>query len=205
MPRVGCRTTCNLKQALKLLNTLRLTVRVNVCVIERHQRVTSCSVLALSRTLHPHSQCIICWQTLTQSAIGGKSRLVTWQDTPDIDWVSHWPHHLLFGKLTLDFFYNSARNAVKILSSFIFAKLSTSNEPPAERSARKRSFRLRGCEIPCSGVYINCGFSLSFDLLQSYFKMGKMAKIKLNSTNFIMISFKLHSRFGFLCICGEIF
>lgn len=53
IPLVGCRTTCNLNQALKLLNTLRLTVRVNVCVIERHQRVTSCSVLALSRIVPP--------------------------------------------------------------------------------------------------------------------------------------------------------
>lgn len=53
IPRVGCRTTCNLNQALKLLNTLRPAVRVNVCVIERHQRVTSCSVLALSRIVPP--------------------------------------------------------------------------------------------------------------------------------------------------------
>lgn len=100
-------------------------------------------------------------QTLTQSGIGGKSQLVTWRDTPDIDWVSHWAHHLLFGKLTPDFFYNSARNAVKILSSFIFAKLSTSNEPPSREKCTKKKHQWRGCEIPCKRIYINCVLSLT--------------------------------------------
>lgn len=161
IPRVGCRTTCNLNQALKLLNTLRLTVRVNVCVIERHQRVTSCSVLALSRIVPPPT--LTLYNLLIKPQGNpypiwkrGKSQLVTWhRHRPDIDWVSHWTHHLLFGKLTPDFFYNSARNAVKILSSFIFAKLSTSNEPPAERSSRIKSIRGRGCEIPCNWANVS--------------------------------------------------